>query len=340
MLIKISLVLCSLCFLSCAATSFREFEETPIRPGYVGTGLKKFRDFYNQRVTKITREQNAVRKNSGQGKAMPHEEWFGQVGLQHSCEDFVKFMSGDLPVMIKALNVDIGDSSANVGPKQLNCMKIGLTYRLTPDNIIGFQNGVLDDYQTENILSIFGFLLHDVISEAVCLTDKGTAKRKTLQDYLDNGVAQKVNMEENKAKKIAFLGILTCLRNLNLRKKQQLEVIMEKLVNDNIEYYLRQGFLSVGVFGYAESALTWLGGFVGTFARSYFYPSDDSSSYLRRGRDAAIGFGVGKVAGRVFKKLGSRLARGAQNYFYYDAIRQNAGNIIQGMMVADGKKSD
>ena len=323
---KFSLILC-ICFLSHAAIASHDLEEAPLRVGYAGKFLKKSRDIYNGGVMLATNLQNFHRQTYlRQSEAKPHEEWFGKVGLKYSCGDFAAFM--------------ISDFTADINQKQLNSQRIGLTYRLTPQDIADFQRDILPRSQRGDILSICGLLLQDIMSDATDCTDNGTVVIKDSQGYLD-GLAPKVNRVNDEVKKNALIAIGVRLKTLDANEKRMLGDIMTKLVDDNINYYLRQGFLSAKIFGFAESALKGLGSVLGAYASSYFYSSEGSSSYTRMIIGAGMGYGVGKITGGKLKKVGSRLARNAQNYFYYNVIQQNARRIIgQNIVAVDGKKSD
>jgi hypothetical protein len=233
----------------------------------------------------------------------------------------------------------ISDFTADINQKQLNSQRIGLIYRLTPQDIADFQRDILPHSQRGDILSICGLLLQDIMTDATDCTDNGTAARKTFQDYL-SGIDSKVNVVNDTVKRGPLIAIADRLTTLDADGKIRLGSIMTKLVDDNIEYYLRQGFLSASVFVFAESALKGLGGVLGVYASSCFYSSEGSSSYTNMACGAVVGYSFGKVAGGKLKKFGSRLARGAQNYSYYDAIRKNARRIIgQSIVAVDGKKS-
>lgn len=325
---KIFFILWSIYFLTHAASSSHDFEEVlPRRAGYVGKILENSRKCYNGAVTVVTSLQNTVRKKLGHSKARPHEEWFGKMGLKYSCGDFAAFM--------------ISDFTAESNQKQLNAQRVGLTYSLTIQEITGFQNDILSFAQRGNVLSVFGFLLQDIISDAVDCTYKGTAIRKTFQGYLQ-GITTKINGVNDTVKKDALQEIVEHLKTLDDDGKRRLGGIIGKLVDDNIQYYLRQGFVSVSVFGFLQGGLKTLGFLLGGYIGNSYFDSHSlqfiESCPLPKNRMitamcALTGYCSGKVIGGVLTKVGRKFERKFQNYFYYNFIRQNARIIIDRNLV-------
>ncbi len=131
---KISLILYCMYFLSHSPIfSSNHVEDVPLRVGCVGKFLKISRDIYNGGVTKANKLQNFHRQTYlRQPEARPHEEWFGRLGLAHSCGDFAAFM--------------ISDFTADINQKQLNAQRIGLIYGLTTKDITDFQSDILSQF--------------------------------------------------------------------------------------------------------------------------------------------------------------------------------------------------